>query len=103
MINFFITGVWKDTQNRITHVLLHERRNNSIISGIKTSESEVISLINIGKVVHTLTWNYHKLCWYKGAKVLVENNLGRFFLKTSPNNSTIDNLDNSISMNIIHK
>ncbi len=54
MTNYLISGVWKDEQKRITHVMLHEielsESNDGIWSqlpaGKKTNPTKVVQLIN---------------------------------------------------------
>ena len=41
--NYFISGIWKDNNDNITHVLLHTvNEDNSFQYGIKTTELSTI-------------------------------------------------------------
>ena len=93
MVDYFITGVWKDSNGNITDVFLQENSNNGFKKGIKSSEKSVIQLINNGNSIKTLIWNYP--VWKPKAEVIVIQN----YLRTKPNGSEKDNLDNLIDMN----
>ncbi len=95
-INYFINGVWKDTNKVITHVSLCITHPGGFSGGIKTTETEVVRLIEAGNVVSTLVWNYPD--WVSGARVEVIQSNGRKFLRTVPNATSKDNLDNSLDM-----
>ncbi|WP_017259519.1 DUF3892 domain-containing protein [Pedobacter arcticus] len=95
-IDYFINGVWKDTQERITHVSLCKNNSSTFSGGVKKSESEVIRLIKAGNLAHTLIWLYPD--WKIGAKVEVVSNNGREYLRTVANTTAIDNLDNCMDM-----
>lgn len=94
-IDFLISGVWKDSQERITHVLLHKHDNGYSV-GYKQTEAGVIRLISLNKNVMTMTWNYPD--WRYGAKVIAETRNGRRYLKTIADNNKENNLDNLINM-----
>ena len=103
MTNYFISGVWKDTQDRITYVMLHEITNGTATStfnfakGEKTSEAEVIKLIKKNHLVHTLLWKYPR--WVTGAQVkVVPLPNGNEYLRSNPDKLATDNLDNLIRM-----
>ncbi|GAA4456493.1 hypothetical protein GCM10023092_21800 [Rurimicrobium arvi] len=95
--DYYISGVWKDSSQVITHVMLHPvTDNNGFHRGEKTIESEVIKLIKQGNIIKTITWGYPG--WNIGAKVGAVTISGREYLKTDANATVKDNLDNSISM-----
>ena len=95
--DYFITGVWKDSQKRITHVFLHTvSENNTFDKGVKNTEADTISLLKRNYIIRTITWSYPN--WANGAAVLYESRNGNEFLITERNTTTKDNLDNSIPM-----
>jgi len=95
MDSYYITGVWKDNNGRITDVMLHLRGEDNIFhKGVKTSETDVILLIDNGDLITTLTWSYQNVAWQAGAKVIVPQ--GRRKLRTVAKKS--DDLDNLINM-----
>ena len=93
MTDYFITGVWKDKNGNITDVILHENGKDGFKKGIKKSERFVIQLINQGKSIKTLIWEYPS--WMEKAEIIVVED----YLRTKPNSSQKDNLDNLINMN----
>ncbi|WP_439480618.1 DUF3892 domain-containing protein [Chryseobacterium aquaticum] len=98
--NYFISGVWKDSE-RITHVMLHKKQpDGSLNCGIKASEKHVVELLKKGERVCTITWKYPG--WYIGAEVDYIESDKNEFLRTDRNDTAIDNLDNLISMKNIH-
>jgi hypothetical protein len=98
MANFYISGTWQ-TANRITDVMLHSAASDGGYTvGRKTSEQAVINLINQGNAVYTIMWNYNNGSWTIGARVIVVQEYGRNILRTNPNTTVRDNLDNLIRM-----
>jgi hypothetical protein len=93
--DFFITGVWKDSQKRITDVMLHAVNEDGSFKarGSKTNRVAVVALLKNKKTVMTLTWGYPG--WEIGANVTYENIGGQEFLRTVANATQKDNLDNS--------
>ncbi|MEJ5102382.1 DUF3892 domain-containing protein [Chryseobacterium sp. MYb328] len=99
--DYFISGIWKDSKDRITHVLLHKvMENGSFNPGIKTTEQNAIKHIKNGKKIYTLNWGYPG--WNIGAEVTYVLNNNNEYLRTIHNSKTEDNLDNLISMKSIH-
>lgn len=97
LANYFISGVWKDNNENITHVLLHTvNDDNSFQDGLKTAESTAINLLKQRNTIKTITWGYPE--WQIGASVTYVNNNNREYLRTVPNATQKDNLDNAINM-----
>jgi hypothetical protein len=101
--DYTISGIWKTTQNnseRITHVMLHEDKDTYIGSGVKRTEAYVISLLKppFPKTVKTMRWSYETSKWIEGALVTIEKVNGVELLRTVPNATVKDNLDNSLPM-----
>ena len=98
--NYFISGVWKDSE-RITHVMLHNAKpDDSFDSGVKVSEKYVIRLLKNGERACTIIWRYPG--WFTGAEVDYVEFDNNEFLRTDQNDTAVDNLDNLISMKSIH-
>lgn len=58
-VDYLISGVWKDSEGRITHVMLHRMTNeNSWGMGNKTSELDAINLLKQHKTMKTVIWDY---------------------------------------------
>lgn len=96
--HYYITGVWKDKQKRITDVMLHQVYNDGSFEtrGRKSNKKDVIQLIKNGKVIKTLVWNYPG--WIVGAVVTYETVNNEEYLRSVKDASTKNNLDNSLQM-----
>lgn len=96
--NYYITGVWKDNQKRITNVMLHSVNTDETfrVRGSKTNKNDVIRLIKNGYEIKTLVWEYPG--WNIGALITYEIVNGQEYLRTVKDTSTKNNLDNSLTM-----
>ncbi|WP_134385247.1 DUF3892 domain-containing protein [Flavobacterium psychrophilum] len=96
--NYYITGVWKDNQKRITDVMLHLINASGTFKtkGTKTNKKDVIHLIKNGKEIKTLVWDYPN--WSAGALVTYETVNNEEYLRSVKDASTKNNLDNSLTM-----
>jgi hypothetical protein len=98
--DFLISGVWKDSDERITHVMLHlVNTANTWTMGKKTSELDAISLLKQNKTMKTVIWEYPNWSIKQSVTFVLRN--GREYLRSGPNASIKDNLDNLISMKAI--
>lgn len=98
--DYFISGVWKDTSDNITDVMLHTvNENNRWGIGGKTSEFDAINLLKNRKTMKTIIWDYPG--WDIRANVTYVTRNGKEYLKSDANATTKDNLDNLISMKAI--
>lgn len=96
--HYYISGVWKDGENRITNVMLHAVIDDTkfVPRGIKKSKNSILKLIKEGYIIKTLVWLYPN--WSVGAKVSYETISGIEYLRTFPDSTTKNNLDNSLLM-----
>lgn len=98
--NYLISGVWKDSKDNITHVMLHPVSDGDSWSmGEKTTEANTIALIKKGNVIRTIVWGYPG--WSIKSKVTYIQRAGKEYLRSEANTTTKDNLDNLISMKAI--
>lgn len=98
--NYVISGVWKDSNDNITYVLLHTVNDgDSWNMGEKTSQTSTIALLKKGNVIRTIVWNYPH--WVIKSKVTYIETFGKEYLRSEANATTKDNLDNLISMKAI--
>lgn len=98
--NYVISGVWKDSSDNITHVLLHPVNDGDTWNmGEKTSEASTIALIKKGNVIRTVVWGYPG--WTIKSKVTYVQGFGKEYLRSEANATPKDNLDNLISMKAI--
>lgn len=99
-VNYLISGVWKDSKDNITHVMLHPVSDGDSWSmGEKTTEANTIALIKKGNVIRTIVWGYPN--WTIKSKVTYIQRDGKEYLRSDANTTTKDNLDNLISMKAI--
>ncbi|TCC93690.1 DUF3892 domain-containing protein [Pedobacter frigiditerrae] len=101
-INFYISGIWQTTHNGskiVSHVFLHANDADGFNRGVKTSREEVVKLIEAGKIVMTLRWDYHTAAFKTGAKVEIIEVGNIKYLRTHKDATVNDNLDNMIRMN----
>lgn len=98
--DYLISGIWKsEDRSRISDVFLHGiTDDNKFIRGVKTPESDVINLIENDKKIKTLVWSYKDAKWLTPVDVIVSENEGGKYLKTSPDDSESDNLLHLINM-----
>lgn len=98
--NYLISGVWKDSNDNITHVMLHlVNDGDSFNKGEKRSEPETIALLKKGNIIKTVVWGYPG--WSIKSKVTYIQRAGKEYLRSDANATTKDNLDNLISMKAI--
>lgn len=98
--NYVISGVWKDSKDNITQVMLHPVNDgDSWRMGEKTSQTSTIALLKKGNVIRTIVWNYPG--WTIKSKVTYIEAFGKEYLRSEANATTKDNLDNLISMKVI--
>jgi len=103
MATYYVSGVWKNVNNVITHLYVHPVNGTTLLHGVKNTEAEVINLINNGHVLNTMRWNYQTAQWAMGAKIIVvvDRSSSRSFVRTVPDAQVIDNLDNIINLAVI--
>ena len=88
-----ISGVWKDTNNVITHYAIHKINNGSITRAQKYTKLQAIALLETpGVSSTTLLWNYQNSFWQIGENVKVVNGHYGKYLRTDPDNTRTDNL-----------
>ena len=98
--DYYITGVWKDSNKRVTDVMLHEvAENGGVRRGAKKSRAVVVDLIEKKHIIKTLVWDYSNTPnWRFGAVVGIDTVNSIKYLRTHPNSSGQDNIDNLIAM-----
>lgn len=99
--DFFISGVWLSSDNtNVTDVLLHSVNNRLEFSkGIKTSEENVIDLLDDGKLIRTIAWNYVSASWKERVNVIVQQNGMTRSIRAFPDTLLLDNMLHLIRMN----
>lgn len=102
MTKYRISGVWKDSNNVITHYAFHTVGENSTSRAVKKSKSQAIALLEIsGNSASTWIWNYTYARWDIGETVQVVNGTGGKYLRSNPDNKLTDNLAHLIDFDWI--
>lgn len=92
MSAYRISGVWKDSNNVITHYAFHLVGSNTE-RATKKSKSDAIRLVEASNnTVMTWTWNYNNAFWQIGEKVKVVHGRNGKYLRTESDNELKDNL-----------
>ena len=101
MANYFISGVWKNNQNDITHIYIHDDLPNNVFGfGRKITVTQGINLLNNGNTLQMLDWNYTTATWQAKDFVTVVN-AANPYLRSHKNNVINDNLDNALNYQAI--
>lgn len=99
MAKFRITGVWKDSNNVITHYAFHTvYPENKVGRAIKMSKTEAIThLEKQENEATTWIWDYLSSNWKIGENVEVVKGSTEKYLKTNPDDKLKDNLAHLIN------
>ncbi len=102
MANYRISGVWKNSNNIITHYAFHKIGKESTSRAEKTSKVDAIKILEMyGNSAKTWVWNYKKAFWDIGEDVhIVEGKNGKY-LRSDPDNTLTDNLNHLIDFDWI--
>jgi len=93
MAKYRISGVWKDSNGKITHYAFYTVYEQSISRSSKKSKADAIKLLEIdGNSAVTWLWNYSTVNWKIGENVEVINGSNGKYLRTDPDNTKTDNL-----------
>lgn len=97
MAKYKISGVWKDSNNVITHYAFHKVNETSVSRAIKTPKAEAIKLIesNANSAI-TWIWNYKYAKWEDGESVQVVDSINGKYLRSNPDNKLTNNLEHLI-------
>ncbi|MBB6611768.1 DUF3892 domain-containing protein [Pontibacter sp. Tf4] len=102
MAKFRISGVWKDSNDVITHYAFHTEGDSSTTRAEKVSKALAIQLLETrGNSATTWMWNYSRAQWATGENVTVVNGASGKYLRTDPDNRLTDNLAHLIDFDWI--
>lgn len=102
MAKYRISGVWKDSNDVITHYAFHTVSEKSISRASKKTKADAIKLLETsGNSAETWMWNYTTARWKIGENVEVINGSNGKYLRTDPDNTTTDNLAHLIDFDWI--
>lgn len=97
MAKYRISGIWKNSNNVITHYAFHEIQTSSTTRAIKKTKTDAIAILQtIGNSATTWIWDYQIANWKVGQNVEVVNNANGKYLRSDPNNNLTDNLEHLI-------
>ena len=102
MAEYRISGVWKDSNNVITHYAFHTVYEKTVGRAVKKSKADAVKLLeaDINSAV-TWVWNYSTSFWKVGEKVEVVNGSTGKYLRSNPDNTKTDNLAHLIDFDWI--
>lgn len=102
MAIYRISGIWKNTNNVITHYAFHTVSEGSISRAHKESKIRAIELLETtGNLATTWVWNYLGSMWNIGETVQVVNGNNGKYLRSNPDNKLSDNLEHLIDFDWI--
>ncbi|UFH34553.1 DUF3892 domain-containing protein [Flavobacterium acetivorans] len=98
MSEYRISGIWKNSQEVITHYAVHTRTRNQTGNGyeisraIKMTKADAVTLLqNPANSAKTFLWNYARAQWVAGEDIHVVNG-NPPFLRTTRDGTLKDNL-----------
>ena len=92
-----ISGVWKNSDDIITHYAFHTVDKDSISRAEKKTKSEAIRIVEkTGNKVTTWVWNYTWAIWNIGGEVHVVNGKNGKYLRSNPDTTVTYNLGHLI-------
>ncbi|PBQ34579.1 hypothetical protein CNR22_23300 [Sphingobacteriaceae bacterium] len=102
MAEYRISGVWKDSNNVITHYAFHTVSENSISRASKKTRADAITLLETkGNSATTWLWNYTQAGWNIGETVEVVSGKNGKYLRSNPDKTLTDNLAHLIDFDWI--
>jgi len=100
MANYAISGVWKDSNNVITHYAIHtvNMSANSFERATKYTKTEAVNLLdNSLNSARTLVWNYSTERWNWGTDIDVVGSGTNRYLRTIQDSTERNNLAHLIN------
>jgi hypothetical protein len=102
MAEFKISGIWKDSNNVITHYAIHIVDKDNISRAEKISKADAITLLESNtNVAITWIWDYKNSGWINGENITIVNGLSGKYLRSNPDNKQTDNLGHLIDFDWI--
>ncbi|RZK22812.1 DUF3892 domain-containing protein [Pedobacter sp. SL55] len=102
MAQYKITGVWKNSNDVITHYAFHTVGESSTSRAVKKTKADAIALLEqTGNTAKTWVWNYTRGGWDIGETVTVVNGSNGKYLRSNPDNKVTDNLAHLIDFDWI--
>lgn len=102
MAEYRISGVWKNSNNVITHYAFHTVGTDSVSRARKVSKSDAVARVEVrGNITKTWVWNYRRAGWDVGEDIHVVNGQNGKYLRSDPDNKLTDNLGHLIDFDWI--
>ncbi len=102
MTIYRISGVWKDTDQVITHYAFHKQTANGYTRATKTTKAQAIVLLETaGNSATTWLWDYNSSFWKVGQTVTVVGSGSGKYLRSNADNKLTDNLNHLINFDWI--
>jgi hypothetical protein len=93
MAKYKISGVWKNSDNVITHYAFHLVGSTSTSRATKVIKSEAVEILSKAEnSAFTWIWSYANTIWKNGEEVNVVNGSKGKYLRSNPDNTKTDNL-----------
>jgi|WetSurMetagenome_2_1015567.scaffolds.fasta_scaffold975524_1 hypothetical protein len=97
MTEFRISGVWKNSDDVITHYAFHTVYKDGVGKAKKLAKAQAISILEIrGNTATTWMWNYKSSFWTIGENVTVVGSGNDKYLRSNPDDKTANNLEHLI-------
>ena len=96
--NYFISGIWKSKENKITHFFLHQNMEAGFKKGDIKTEKDVLKLLEAKFTIQTLVWNYEAAKWIDGVEVKAVRSKTGVLIRSFKDNLETDHLDKLINM-----
>jgi hypothetical protein len=108
MSEYRISGIWKNSQQVITHYAVHTRTKNQTGNGyeisraVKMAKADAVALLlNPIHTAKTYLWNYTRTKWEAGEDIHVVNG-NPDFLRTNHDKILRDNLEHLIDYGFVY-
>jgi|SRR5690606_40153774 len=102
MAEYRISGVWKDSNNVITHYAFHTVSETGATRASKKPKADAVKLLeSSNNSAYTWVWDYSSSFWKVGEKVDVVNGVTGKYLRSNPDNTKTDNLAHLIDFDWI--
>ncbi|MBK9507482.1 MAG: DUF3892 domain-containing protein [Bacteroidetes bacterium] len=97
MALYRISGVWKNSNNVITHYAFHTVNSGHVTRAEKVTKANAIAKLEAyGSSATTYIWNYSRAGWDIGENVqVVDGHFGKY-LRSNPDKQITDNLGHLI-------
>lgn len=94
---YYISGIWTNKNDVVTHLNLHEVADGTMGKAKKYTIEQVAKATESHKI-YTANWNYSKRKWKRGARVHVVEEANYYYLRSNHDGVESDNLDNMLPM-----